>query len=154
METFPALPRLARMLLALGGTLAVVALAVLWLRPAAPGFATPTACLEAFRDSCKDGDAAAFTRCLAGSLVGEGPALFDALRRDIQAVRHWNQYTPEVRDGVATILVDQVRTDGMIHRATYRLERLGSGWRLVAIGPPEILRPAIRPGTHVNDAQK
>jgi hypothetical protein len=139
-----------RILLALAGTIAFLVLVLFWLRPSSPGFATPTACLEAFRDACKDGDNITFQRCLAGPLRTDAATRFDVLRRDVQAIQHWNQFAPEMADHTATILVDQVRTDGMIHRIAYRLEQSRSGWRLVAIGPPEIIRPTIRPGTHVN----
>jgi hypothetical protein len=154
MSAYASPRRYHRLLLALAGTLAILAGTLLWTRPSSPGFATPDACLEALRDACKDGDAAAFRRCLGEPLRANGATLFDVLRRDAQAIQHWSQYAPEIQDRTATILVDQVRTDGMIHRIAYRLEQSRSGWHVVALGPPEILRPAVRPGTHVNETAK
>lgn len=143
-----------RVVLSLVATLTIGAFLLLWYRPTLPRFATPASCLETYRDAARDGDAARFHTCLAEPLQADAAPLFAQAQRDLQPVRHWNQYAPEIDGDRATILVDQVRTDGMIHRIHYRLERFRSGWRVVAIGQAEFIRPPVRPGTHVNDTEK
>src|SRR5262249_11914230 len=110
------------------------------------GFATPDACLEAYRDAARDGDAEAFRRCLSEPLRPDGAARLAEARRQLGAVQHWSQYAPEVAGADATILVDQVRTDGMIHRVSYRLRRSSSGWLVNGVGPAEVIRPPERRG--------
>src|SRR5262249_30282653 len=128
-----------------------LALLPLLLRPSEPGFDTPAACLEAFRDACKDGDAPDCRRCLAESLRAGSADLFEVARRDLQEVRHWNQYAPEIRGDAATTREDRVGAEGLIHCVDYRRGRARPGWQIVAVGPAEIIRPPVRPGTHVND---
>lgn len=132
--------------MALVVTLAVGAVAVLAYRPAERGFDSPAACLAAYRDAAADGDAATLRRCVADGAVG-----LEEAQRELRAVRHWNQYAAEGDGNSATIVVDQVRTEGTIHRVRYRLERSRPGWRIVAVGGAEVVRPPVRPGTHVND---
>jgi hypothetical protein len=143
-----------RSVLVLAGTLLLLALAYslaprLGLRG---GFDTPDACLEAYRDAALDGDAEAFRRCLAEALRPDSAAHLAEARGQLDAVQHWNQYAPETAGADAKILVDQVCRDGTIHRVLYRLRRSYAGWLLAGAGQPQVLRPPIRPGTHVNDA--
>jgi hypothetical protein len=120
----------------------------------AGGFDTPDQCLEAYRDAARDKNAEAFRRCLAEPLRSDSAALLAEARGQIEAVRHWNQYAPEVRGADAEILVDQVCRDGTIQRIRYQLRRSYSGWLLAGIGAPQLIRPPIRPGTEVgNDAE-
>src|SRR5207302_7004566 len=109
-------------------------------RPAERGFDTPAACLEAYRNAAADGDAATWRRCVADGVMG-----LEEAQRELRAVRHWNQYAPEGDDQVATIVVDQVRAEGVIHRVRYRLERFRPGWRVVAVGGAAVVQPPVRP---------
>jgi hypothetical protein len=126
-------------------------LAVGWRRGAEASFATPEECLEAFRDAGRDGDTTTFVRCLGPDLREQSDRLFAETNRDLRAVQHWNQYRAEKVEGMAKILVDQVRRDGMIQRVSYRLARSGAGWQVVEIGKPQLFTPPVRPGTHIND---
>src|SRR5262245_26324864 len=100
-----------RLIVALLGTLTIGGLFALWYRPASPRFATPSECLETFRDAARDGDGVRFQACLAEPLQAEAAPLYARVQRDMEPVRHWNQYAPEYDGDLATILVDQVRSD-------------------------------------------
>jgi hypothetical protein len=143
-----------RAALLLGAALLILALAYFAAsRQGGAGvFDTPDRCLETYRDAALDGTAEAFRRCLAEPLRSDSPALLAEAHGQLEAVQHWNQYAPEVTGADAQILVDQVRRDGTIHRVRYHLRRSSSGWLLAGVGPPQLIRPPIRPGTTVNDA--
>src|SRR5262249_14796823 len=122
-------------------------------RKTGPGASPPPAAgREGSRDAALDDDAEAFRRCLAEPLRSNSAARLAEARRQLDAVQHWSQYAPEVAGADSAILVDQVRTNGMIHRVSYRLRRSPSGWLVNGVGQAEIIRPPAPPGTPVNDA--
>jgi hypothetical protein len=127
-------------------------LALGWRRPGTEQpFRSPEQCIEAYRDAGRDGDPVTFGRCLGPGLRSQGDRLFAEANRQLQAVRHWNQYAAETTGTSARIRVDQVCSDGMIHRVSYRLAQSDAGWQIVEIGKTQVLAPPVRTGTHIRE---
>lgn len=142
-----------RLLISLVSTVAVLALILYGSRWSPPGFATPTDCINAYRDACKNGDVARYSRCLAEPLRStKQPVTQSAdLQRQMDGVLSWSQLEPVIRDATAYVDVDRVKTSGT-QRIRFHLERFGKGWLIVRIDEPKDVPTPIRPGTHVGDA--
>ena len=141
-----------RVVLLLVLTLALMALAVSWSRrPRETVFATPADCLEALREASTAGDVGRYLSCLDEPLRSEKRrSLRPAdLRRDMEGVKSWSQFEPEVQGSTASVEVDKVRAGGT-SRVRFRLERSARGWLIVEIDPPKEIMPAVPYGTHVS----
>jgi hypothetical protein len=135
-------------------TLALMALAVSWSwRPRDTVFATPADCLEALREASAAGDVGRYLSCLDEPLRSEKQrSLRPAdLQRDMEGVKSWSQFDPEVRGSTASVEVDRVRAGGT-SRIRFRLERSARGWLVVGIDPPKDITHSIPYGTHVSQA--
>ena len=141
--------------------LGVLAAALYWSsRRAGPGYATPLACLDAYREACLAGDVDAYLRCLAEPLRSETAERFPdraelaaLLRRETAELKGWAAVEVEAappRDGAALVDVDQVRPDGL-RRVRFHLTRSAGGWLITAIDPPRDVPADIPYGTHISE---
>jgi len=135
--------------------LATLALVVRWSFSGA-GYATPAACLDAYCEACKAGDVGAYERCLTEPLWEDvrrrhpdAGQLGTRLRSSMQDVKSWAQLPGSTTARTADVEVDEVRTGGT-RRRRFRLEQVGRGWRIAAIGAPHDLPGSIPFGTHVS----
>jgi hypothetical protein len=139
-----------------GVTLGLLALAVFWSLPPA-GFATPAACLEAYREASRAGNVPAYLSCLAEPLRAEirrqhtdPKKLADSLRQAMKDVKTWVQLPVEASQGpTVQVNVDEVRITGN-HRLGFHLRRCQTGWLIVGIDPPKLVPAGIPYGTHVS----
>jgi hypothetical protein len=125
------------------------------------GFATPAACLDAYRDAVQEGDAAAYLLCLGEPLRSEtrrhhlGDAeLAEALRRQMRGVKSWVvSESPEERGDRASAIVEEVRSSG-VRAVRFQLARSGAGWLIVGIDRGDERAAGIPYGTRVgNEAE-
>jgi hypothetical protein len=146
-------------LLLLGLTCAVLAGVLAWsLRPRAAGYATPSECLEAYREACRAGDAAQYRRCLGEPLRSEvrqsypdDAALAEALRRETQGVKGWVEVGPPDEQGErAAASVEEVRETGQ-RRLRFSLEHSQAGWLIVRVEKGAEQTPEVRYGTRVGE---
>jgi len=137
-------------------TIITWALAISWSQRQA-GFATPAACLDAYRDASPAGNVEKYWSCLAEPLRSEmqrqhpnSRELAESLRREMKAVKTWVQLL-ESDATVATVQVDvdEVRVDGN-RRIRFHLQRSGSGWLIAGMEQPKIIPAGIPYGTHVS----
>ena len=115
-----------RILALAGVTLGLLGMTVYWSQ-ARTGFATPAACLDAYREATQDGDIDRFWACLAKPLSAEIKQqhpnlteLAESLRTEMNDVKAWVQRleSPSAQSSVQ-IDVDEVRIDGN-RRVRYR----------------------------------
>jgi hypothetical protein len=140
-----------RVLVLLTSAAGLLALAL--LAPPRPprGFATPAECLDAYRDACKDGDAAGHLRCLAEPLRSQEQATRpEELTGRMDGVLSWGRGEPVIDGAKAYVDVDRVKASGT-QRIRFHLERSGGGWLIVRIDRPSDVPTPIRPGTPVGD---
>jgi hypothetical protein len=136
-------------------TLGLLGLAVHWSKSRA-GFATPAACLEAYREACQVGDLERYWNCLAEPLrvqiTEQHPnltELADSLRRDMRQVKTWVQRLDAPAQSIAQVDVDEVRLDGS-RRVRFHLQMIGTGWLIVGIDEPKGVPAGVPYGTHVS----
>lgn len=137
-------------------TLGLLGLTVHWSQRRA-GFATPAACLDAYREASLAGDTEKYCRCLAEPLRAEiqrehpdPQQLAESLRRAMRGVKTWVQrldFPPD--QSTVQVDVDEVRIEGN-RRIRFRLERSGAGWLIADIAAPEAIPAGIPYGTHVS----
>jgi hypothetical protein len=152
-----------RRLLVLGGlTLAILMVVLAWSRkPKGSGYATPDACLAAFRDATLDGDAVRYRSCLGEPLRSEtqrryadDAALIAALREGTRGVKHWVEASrPDEQGDRAFALVEEVRVTGQRRLEVY-LERSGAGWLIVRVEKGEERPAAVRYGTPAGEPSR
>jgi hypothetical protein len=132
-------------------TAALFAGVALWSQRRAVGFASPTECVEAYRDACAAGDLTMARACLGGALRAESERSgnAEALKREMAGAVGWTQRDPEISGATAHVDVDRGRRD-VEQRIRFRLERRGSGWLIVDIEPPQPLPTLVPHGTHVS----
>jgi hypothetical protein len=141
--------------------LAALGLAVLAVRLASSSartsYATPSDCLDAYRDACLAGDAATYLNCLGEPLRSQAAqrftdlsALADYLQRNMKDAKSWVELgSPEVAGSTAVVDVEEVRTAGSL-RTRFHFQRLGRGWLIVQIEQPQEVPTSIPFGTHVS----
>lgn len=129
---------------------------VLFSSPTTPPvrYATPEACLDAFRDANLDVDVEAYLACLDGSLRSRWPdrgQLEKTLRRERGSLKAWTRKgEPEQEGTEATALVEKVRSSG-ISEVRFRLRRSSTGWRIVEIEEGRESSAGVRYGTRVGE---
>jgi hypothetical protein len=139
------------------GAFLVLALLVLlplayWSRTAV-GFAEPNDCLTAYYDACQNGDTNSFLHCIAPSFrrkieSNTGVNRFATTLED-RPVKNWVVVSAsDDNQRLRTILVDEVRTDG-ISRVRFRLERIGGSWLIADLAAVRQSQPSIPFGTDV-----
>src|SRR5262245_48930277 len=131
---------------------AVLAGVLLWSRREPAGFASPAACVEAYRDACLAGDVAAYLDCLAEPLCSQRrpTARPDDLKRELDRVVGWAQHEPVAEGDEAHVDVDLTRREGT-QRVRFRLRRAG-GWLIASVEAPRPVPAVIPHGTHVSEA--
>jgi hypothetical protein len=125
--------------------------------PGRTGYATPTACLDAYREACLAGDPTGYLNCLGEPLRSQAAqrfadqnALAEYLQRSIKDAKSWVELgSPEVAGSTAVIDVEEVRTAGSL-RTRFHFQRLGRGWLIVQIEQPQEVPTSIPFGTHVS----
>ena len=133
----------------LGGT-------VYWSRQPG-GFATPTDCLDAYREACRVGDVQKYWSCLAEPLRAgvqqQHPSveeLASFLRRDMTGLKSWVAHlASESEQSRAQVDVDEVRAESN-RRIRFLLERSGRGWLIVGMDEPKPVPAHIPFGTHIS----
>ena len=148
--------RRLRIAAVVGGTSILLALAVYWSQQRV-GFATPAACLDAYREASLAGDVDKYRSCLTESLCAEigrrhpySRELAESLRQETKDVKTWVQLPDPASTGTTVqVDVDEVRIDGK-RRIHFRLERFANGWLIVSIDRPRLVPTGIPYGTHVS----
>jgi hypothetical protein len=119
-------------------------------------FATPDACLDAFRDARAEGDAGGYLRCLAEPLRSETRRKYAndvelglAIRAEMKDVKSWAVTArPDIQSTNGTAIVEEVCASG-VREVRLQLERSSDGWKIMAIDKGKE-RPASMPyGTTV-----
>jgi hypothetical protein len=137
---------------------AALGLAVYWATREQTDFATPLACLEAYRDACEAGDRRAQLRCLTDELRGETERNFadsrapgESGRQGLRTLKSWTALEPAASaDGRQVVAdVEETRTNGK-RLVRFHLRQTGRGWLISAIEPPRALPAGISYGTHVS----
>ncbi len=139
-------------------TTGLLVLAVCWSQRRT-GFATPAACLDAYREAILAGDLEHYWPCLAEPLCTQmklqypNPGdLATSLQKEMKEVRSWVQL-PHAENGNSKVQVDvdEVRPDGN-QRVQITLQRTATGWLIVAIDRPRVVPTGVPYGTHVSKA--
>jgi hypothetical protein len=141
-----------RLLVGMGFMLGLGAL-VLYGRPRLPeGFATPAACLDAYRDASKQGALDRYLSCLGEPLRSEKQrsATVEGLIRGMDGVKSWTRHEAVIREGMADVDVDLVRKAGT-YRLSFRLQRMERGWVIVVINGPHERTSPVQYGTPVSE---
>ena len=117
-------------------------------------FATPAACLDAFRDACKDGDLNRYLSCLGEPLRSEkaGSLRRADLLAEMEGVTGWTRLEPIVAGASARVDVDEVKS-ARTYRRRFRLEQTPRGWLIVAVEPPREVPTPVRYGTHISETE-
>ena len=139
-----------------GATLGLLALVLVWSRPRG-GFATPAACLDAYREAMRAGDIEKLSICLTESFHSElgrrdasAKQWAQSLRQDMIGVKTWVQLPDSVNDDATLqVDVDEVRMDGN-RRLRFRLQRSGSGWLIAGMEQAKPIPAGVPYGTHVS----
>jgi hypothetical protein len=115
-------------------------------------FPSPEACLDAYRDACKDGNWSRYLSCLGEPLRSERQlaATVETLHQEMEGIKSWTRLDPVVQNTTAYADVDQVRLSGTC-RIRFHLQRAGPGWLIVGIDLPLEIPTPIRFGTHVGE---
>jgi hypothetical protein len=145
-----------RILVLVGVTTILLALAITWSQRQA-GFATPSACLDAYREANRAGDVEKYWSCLAEPLRFEmrrqhpdANELAQSLRREMRDVKTWVLLLEsESTASTVQVDVDEVRIDGN-RRIRFHLQRSGAGWLIAAREQPKLVPAGIPYGTHVS----
>jgi hypothetical protein len=121
------------------------------------GFATPAACLDAYREASRAGNVKKYWNCLAEPLRSEmrrqrpnPQELAESLRREMRDVKTWVQLL-ESASAASTVQVDvdEVRIEGS-RRIRFYLQRSGAGWLIAGMEQPKLLPDGIPYGTHMS----
>jgi hypothetical protein len=145
-----------RILVLAGVTSIPLALAIWWSQRQS-GFATPAACLDAYREASRAGDVEKYRSCLAEPLRSEtqrlhpdAQELAESLRREMRDVKTWVLLL-ESESTASTVAfdVDEVCLDGS-HRIRFHLQRSGAGWLIAGREQPKLVPAGIPYGTHVS----
>jgi hypothetical protein len=134
----------------------LLALAVYWSQQRI-GFATPTACLDGYREASLAGDVEEYRSCLAEPLRADiqrhhpdPKELAESLRQELKDLKTWVQLPDPASEGSKVqVDVDEVRIDG-IRRIRFHLQRFSNGWLIAAIDRPKIVPSGIPYGTHIS----
>jgi hypothetical protein len=118
-------------------------------------FATPTECLESYREALIAGDVPRYLGCLDEPLRAEKKrsATANALRRQMRGVKSWTQLEPVSRGPQVYIDVDTIQVTEA-HRTRYHFRRTESGWLITAIEPSKSRKAGIPYGTPVEDVSE
>ena len=125
------------------------------------GYATPAACMEAYREAILAGDAPRFLDCLAEPLRSQhngrcvdSVEMVGILKSKVHDVKAWGQSVQmQPGDSIAVVDVDEVRVHGT-RRVRYRLEQTSRGWLIAEIGPPKDMPTEVPYGTHISKGAK
>jgi len=117
------------------------------------GFASPSACVNAYYQAVANQDVEAMRRCLADPArramaddLDRGKSQLQALAKDL---KNWVQ-TDESSDGPkAQLFIDERRADKRL-RIRYLLEEQAGSWLITQIGPSQELPEHIPYNTHVS----
>jgi hypothetical protein len=150
--------RRLRIVIPLLVVLIAAALAVRWMA-GTRGFATPTECIEAYREASLAGDVPRYLDCLAEPLrarmlnrFADPQRLGMAIKEPMQDIKNWGQSVERTEgEPTAFVNVDEVRATGT-RRVRYHLEQTGRGWLISAIDPPREVPTPIPFGTHIGEA--
>jgi hypothetical protein len=121
---------------------------------------SPDACLEAYREACRAGDAVKYRRCLGEPLLSQmrqaypdDEALADALRRDSRGIKGWMELgAPNEYGDEAVANIEEVRESGQ-RRLRIFLEHSQKGWLIVRVDKGPEQNPDFRYGTRVGEEQ-
>jgi hypothetical protein len=136
--------------------LVLLALAVHWSqRP--PRFATPAACLDAYREASRAGDVESYWSCLAEPLRFEiqqqypdPKELARHLRSQMSDVKTWVQVLDSrSEDSTIQVDVDEVSLEGN-RRIHFQLQWSGGGWLIASLTAPKGIPTSIPYGTHIS----
>jgi hypothetical protein len=143
-----------RILLFAALALALLAAAIFWPSGRKPGFATPDACLEAYRDAYLAGDLDRYLSCLGEPLRSEkqraAGQLAEELRQESDGVSSWVRHETTIDGATAQVEVEEVRRRGN-RRVRFHFERFDDGWLIVGIHPSPQKPAAIPYGTRVGE---
>jgi hypothetical protein len=137
-------------------TVAILLLILYWTKSSGSAdgsapFATPEACLDAFRDARADGNGTAYLRCLAEPLRSETRGKYAneqelglAIQSEMLGVKSWVvKDRPDSQSSKGTAMVEE-GTASSIREMRLQLERSSDGWRIAAIEKVKE-RPASMP---------
>jgi hypothetical protein len=136
--------------------LVLLALAVYWSqRPTR--FATPAACLDAYREASRAGDVERYWSCLAEQLRFEiqqqypdPKELARHLRSQMSDVKTWVQVLDSTsEDSTIQVDVDEVSLEAN-RRIHFQLQWSGGGWLIASMTAPKGIPTSIPYGTHIS----
>lgn len=140
--------------------LILLPLAVYWSQKPTR-FATPAACLDAYREASRAGDVERYSSCLAEPLRFEiqqqhpdSKELARHLCSQMRDVKTWVQVLDSTsEDSTIQVDVDEVRLEGN-RRIHFQLQWSGGGWLIASVTTPKGIPTSIPYGTHISKASQ